>query len=871
MNTKAVKSFGLALLLAAGVLAVMLALGTFSIPKVGAQEADLVETGSISVTPNTPGPGAAGIFTVTFRAASEIADFERLAVKLNGFGVPSSIEKAAVQIRLFNTDPDKAGDPTSTGFADDVSVSGNVITLEIYDDSVQTTVGDIEIPTDTWVDLVFRQRAGLTAPAEAGTYGVSVGEETNHEAVKVSPSLSVKPGKGGGGTEVTVSGKAFANGTASLYTEYLSTPDTNNDGIVDAIAYIGTITDTDGDGIPDDNPANNDNNEWGIDVDGDGEADYQIFSSDDGTSDADTTYVAFALLDADDAAVSDNTVEANSRTLDYTISGSPYDATGDTPAGSAPTNPSIPDANYTMTESLKDVTVSDGAFSTTVSAGDLVFSGPQNRSQIRIKDADGFGARARFQVTGTMTLGSESVGKGRLLTISLADWITDLPDEVKIGGTSVAMAVDDADTDDVNESTWYDGSGKKMATAPTDAMLTAPPAGALTFHVKVSGDVGLGTKSVVLFADEKAVTGARASVEITAVDLIVSPSNAVVGREVTVTGSGFTGTVKKVEVGDVPVCEGDGTDACDIEVASGGRVVAAFNIPDNKALAKAGDYSIIVTDSGGRIGAGVVTIPERTLTVDPTESRIGSTINLSGTNWPTGSPANLVSLYYDGTQYASANAGSDGSWSASIGVPHAAGVGTSHKVEARATVGGDRDNVKKDASHKTPNAVVTLSSPQAQRGSTVTVSGENFHTFQTVMIDLAGSNVTPSGLTTDANGSFSGSVLVPGLSLGNKNLKVTVNDVPVVEFLEIIAAAPAPTEPESRAPSDVFADLGDNLVRAWHLDNASGTWSFYDPARSGVSTLSEVPSPAAVWVNVNEATTFQGLALKAGWSLIVVL
>jgi hypothetical protein len=37
-----------------------------------------------------------------------------------------------------------------------------------------------------------------------------------------------------------------------------------------------------------------------------------------------------------------------------------------------------------------------------------------------------------------------------------------------------------------------------------------------------------------------------------------------------------------------------------------------------------------------------------------------------------------------------------------------------------------------------------------------------------------------------------------------------------------------------------------------------------------VSTLSEVPSPAAVWINVKEATTFQGQSLVAGWNLIVV-
>ena len=49
-----------------------------------------------------------------------------------------------------------------------------------------------------------------------------------------------------------------------------------------------------------------------------------------------------------------------------------------------------------------------------------------------------------------------------------------------------------------------------------------------------------------------------------------------------------------------------------------------------------------------------MTIPERTLTVDPAESRIGTTIGISGTGWPTGTGANLVGIYYDSVQYATA-------------------------------------------------------------------------------------------------------------------------------------------------------------------------------------------------------------------------
>ena len=95
-------------------------------------------------------------------------------------------------------------------------------------------------------------------------------------------------------------------------------------------------------------------------------------------------------------------------------------------------------------------------------------------------------------------------------------------------------------------------------------------------------------------------------------------------------------------VGDAPVC--DGITDCDIEVASGGRVVAAFDVPNDAALAGDDDYTIELTDTDGRIGTATLTIPEPTLTVDPSEGRIGTTVNVSGAGWPTGTGANLVAI-----------------------------------------------------------------------------------------------------------------------------------------------------------------------------------------------------------------------------------
>ena len=729
MNTRLGKSFGLAFVLAVGILAVMFALGTFNAPKAGA---DVTTPGiGFTTTPDAPGPGASIGMELVFQLNRDADAFDEITIALKDFGLPSSIAERSVSVRQSN-----AG-----GAAAAVDLDGSNLIVELPDIN-GTGAGNEGLGISRGIDItiLIRKNAGITAPTAAGDYPVTVAHNDQTDAVElgkvmISRTVSVDPDEGGGGTEVTVNGKAFADGTGTLFSG---------------------------------------------------------------------------------------------------------------PVGATPS-------------ALKDVTVTDGAFETTVDAADLE-KADDGVSVIEFRDSNGDKASANFKVTGTTTLGSDSVGKGKSLTISISDWIETEPTLVKIDGVDLQTR---------NEA---------GATAPVVLDVDR----AATFYVTVSGRVGLGTKTVVLFGNDDKNTpettddvanGKRldsASVEITAVDLTVSPSTAVVGREVTITGSGFTGSVASIEVGEATVCdstENNITD-CNIETASGGRVVAAFNIPDDAALADAGDYTITVTDSGDRIGTGTVTIPERTLTVDPAESRIGTTINISGAGWPTGTVANLVGIYYDGIQYATAISAADGRWSASISVPTAANVGETHKVEAKATVGGgDTKNVNQEADHKTPDAVVTLSSAQAQRGTTITVSGDNFNVFRPVMIEIDGSNVAPSATTTDGTGSFSAEVRVPGLSLGNKNLKVTVSDVPVVEFLEIVAT-PVVT---SKASADVFEPLvtAGVLTVVWSFDNTTKAWSFYDPRPEVAAAvdLTVVNTGDNVWIQVTADMDFQGETLTAGWNL----
>ena len=841
MNTRLGKSFGLAFVVAVGILALMFALGTFSAQKAGAYADEAI----LTTSPAEPGPGAAVAITLEL-TLDDTTIFDIVTITLPDFGIPSSIDERSISVRTG----DVGGPP------DTVDTDGDNVILELGDINGDVAGDGLKSP----LTIVLKKSAGITAPTAAGDYTVQVLHDDQETAIDATPdvtiarTVSVDPGKGGSGTEVTVSGKAFASGSGTLFSQAKVDPDFNEDGIYDALV----------DGSENDaaeNPTGRSPGDYTLDVNGDGVGDYQLRLEDNvvvaddqadppvEASDGTDEYVAVPLDAADIADLND--LEAVD--LGYTIALGGADtekigvAVADAPVLDAPEED--PERS-----SLKSVSASDGAFETTIEAGDLDKRLVDGRSIITFRDSNGDEAKTAFTVTGTTTLGSDSVGKGKSLKISLSDWVGEVPADVKIDGES--LNIEKANGDDL-------------------PLVIRDEDNAATFYVTISADVGLGTKTVVLFdaADERLDS---ASVEITAVDLTVSPSTAAVGQEVTITGSGFTGNVVSIKVGKAYHCETVPT--CGIAVASGGRVVSAFDIPNHPSLAKAGDYSITLTDSGGRIGTGTVSIPERTLTVNPAESRVGSPINLSGTGWPTGTGANLVAILYDGIQYSTAITDSDGTWSASISVPATDMLGSTNDVEAQATVGGDDapedPNVSQKGEHKTPDPEVILSSERAQRGTTITVSGANFHVFETVLIEIGDSIVTPSPApTTDGDGSFSAEVLVPGLALGNKNVRVTVNGIPVVEFLEVVAT-PVST---SMTSEEAFADLVamDNLIVVWYFDNDTKGWSFYDPRPEVAAAvdLTMVNSGDIVWIQVGVDQDFPNATpsdLSAGWNQVTI-
>ena len=708
MNTRLGKSFGLAFVVAVGILAVMFALGTFNSQQVGADA-----TGTPMIDPVSPDAGANVEVEVTFvNDSSPISAYGQFSIELEGWGLPSSIDTKDVLVHVG----------TSAANPENVEVTDGKIIIELNQTGQTGDEVGIDIQANETARVVIRKRAGLTAPVNAGTYDVTVDEAIAPDAVMIMAKLTVDPDKGGSGTMVTVSGKAFANGT-------------------------GTLS-------------------------------------------------SYAEHDPSTASV------------------------------------------------LKDVTVANGAFSTSVAAKDLVKAAVTGVSIIMIVDADGGEAIEEFKVTGTTTLGSDSVGKGELLKISIADWIDDLPDAVRIGGAPLDIVDEDGDV---------------LSSVVLDADRAA------TFYVKVGGTIGLGTKTVVLFNGTTRLDDA--SVEITSLDLSVSPSSAVPGQEITVEGTGFTSGLKltTLTVGGVAQTTLSNRNKVNgYDVLSGGRVVISFKVPGGVTD---GSKNIQVTDADSRIGEVSLTVPEPTITLNPDSSRRGTDVAVSGTGFPANS--NITVDY--GTNepgIATGRTDSTGNFTAAFGIPSDAAIGGDATVKASVTVGGT--DYEAEAIHAVPDKAITVTPEVARSGDTIMIVGTGFPRYADVQVKIGDGVFRATNSRTDGIGDFTVSVIVPGIDSGTHVLQVDAGGSIATWVMTVPDAAVIITRPSG----DVFADLiaSNNLTVVWYFDNATKAWSFYDPrpAVAAAVDLTEVTSGDNVWIQVVADQMFQGEMLTGGWNLVTL-
>ena len=500
-----------------------------------------------------------------------------------------------------------------------------------------------------------------------------------------------------------------------------------------------------------------------------------------------------------------------------------------------------------------DIAVSGGKFEHTFTT-DTNF--PLSTVAINAQGGDGNTVSAStnptFNSYGSISLDKSEVARGASLKVSAIDHQAGTISSITIGGVSQTLPSDvTIDTTGVEEA----------------------------FTITVAATTPLGKQKIAMTSSgEGSPTARYTTVTITGAPVTVSPTTAVAGQEVTVTGTGFTKsddldtitvggqTVTYVSSGGLNTTD---TIASNVETDSSGNFSTSFLVPDSTTTRTAGDHKILVTDDGALTGEVFITIPGRTLTLSTDSSKRASEVTVTGTGYE--AKGSVALTYLSGntsTSLGSATADAYGEFTKVVTIPNTPAIPSTNTITGAISGGGS-----KTTTHKIPESSITTDVSEAETGQSMTITGAGFPAYATVgTMTIGGLDVRPTPApSTDVDGGFTATVMVPGLTAGNHTVKVTASSVTGSVSLKVVATT-AEVVAASTSTEDVFADsiAADNLVRVWKFSNADQSWSFYDPreAFADANTLANTVSGDIVWVNVTAEEAFQSTTLYPGWNLI---
>lgn len=294
-----------------------------------------------------------------------------------------------------------------------------------------------------------------------------------------------------------------------------------------------------------------------------------------------------------------------------------------------------------------------------------------------------------------------------------------------------------------------------------------------------------------------------------------------------------------------------------VSVDNGGKWSASVDLPLRSVTTRDGAREIRVTDSYGRSGTVSVTIPARSVTIDPPSGRIGTEATIRGTNFPSkndnGESFNIQIIYDPGgdreTQVTTVS-DAGGRFETKIRIPSGATIPSTNPVRV---IFEDEQGteVTTTVSHEVPEGTIVLSANSGLPGTTITLRGEGFKAFVPVRSVKVGSiEVTPSPApSTDALGQMEFEILIPGLDTGIQTIEVQVSDTTAsIGFTVQSGNIPGAVTPVAEG----VADLGDNFVRAFNFDNDTKTWTFYDPDPdvADASTMENFIAGNSYWILV---------------------
>ena len=246
----------------------------------------------------------------------------------------------------------------------------------------------------------------------------------------------------------------------------------------------------------------------------------------------------------------------------------------------------------------------------------------------------------------------------------------------------------------------------------------------------------------------------------------ISPSQGPAGTRVTLTGDGFaTGQ------GGLPIRFGT-QEVMLASVDSLGSVTTTFSVP----LLSVGSYSVTI----GSAPPVNFTITS-SLSIGTSSGPPGTTVTISGSGF--GANAK-VSLTFDGNAIRSVSTNNGGSLSTSFQVPEAPG--GPHSVGVSEAGRGAMQTTF------TVTPRLTLERNGSPPGSSVTVTGTGFSANERAILVTLNQARVASGISADANGSWSASLLIPTLPAGTYTVRAAGSLTPSREVPAIFLTLGSP-------------------------------------------------------------------------------
>ena len=373
-------------------------------------------------------------------------------------------------------------------------------------------------------------------------------------------------------------------------------------------------------------------------------------------------------------------------------------------------------------------------------------------------------------------------------------------------------------------------------------------AGDASFDAVIPANVAQGTQNFVIKDGANAASdpthdivntgGARFNIVILGAQMNVTPSQGLVPNQtVTLVGRRFsTGGTAEINVdGSYATISGDDTDlgprsekfneGNSIEVDNTGNWSSSFVIPITDVTTTSGNQELSITDTGGRSGSVNLNMAERRLTLTPQSGRVGTRVDIEGSGFPADNPAEgadttvTVEIQYSVTGYTRAvvtltpdGSGNIGGW---FTVPLDAGIPSTNAVRAVFEVPASNVTVTTSAVHQVPRARVTLDKESGPAGTVVTINGQRFKSNTSVSeINFATLDVLSGvGLSTDGEGAFETTFLVPSVNTGAQPVvvrvgKTTASAIFTVAAAPIMPGAPTITSPIIAGPNSLTVTWG---------------------------------------------------------------